>query len=58
MLLDDFIEGGEHRGDGVVARPDVPLRVPAGQLLNQVAHRIFTCKQMSVKCTGSDLAGG
>ena len=43
MLLDDFIEGGEHRGDGVVARPDVPLRIPARQLLHQVPHRIFPC---------------
>ena len=43
MLLDDFIEGGEDRGDGVVARPDVPLRIPARQLLDQITHRIFPC---------------
>ena len=52
MFLDDFIEGGEDRGDGVVARPDVPLRIPARQLLYQVAHRIFPCKQLTVKFTG------
>ena len=46
MLLDDFIECGEHRGDCVVARPDVPLRISARQFLYKVPHRIFPCKQI------------
>ena len=43
MLLDDFVEGGEHCSDGVVAGAHVSLRVSAGQLLNQVPHRVFPC---------------
>ena len=43
MLLDDFVEGGEHCGDGVVAGAHVSLRVSAGQLLNKVPHRVFPC---------------
>ena len=46
MLLDDFIECGEHRGDCVVARPDIPLRISARQFLYKVPHRIFPCKQI------------
>ena len=44
MLLDDFIEGGEDRGDGVIAGPNVPLRISAWQFLYQVPHRVFPCK--------------
>ena len=58
MLLDDFIEGGEHRGDGVVARPDVPLRIPARQLLHQVPHRIFPCNTNVSKMCRIGFGGG
>ena len=58
MLLDDFIEGGEHRGDGVVARPDVPLRIPTRQLLHQVPHRIFPCNTNVSKMCRIGFGGG
>ena len=48
MFLDDLVEGGEDGRDGVVRGSHVALRVPARQLLHQVSHRVFPCKERKV----------
>jgi hypothetical protein len=43
MFLDDLIEGCQHRGNGVVRRADISLRIAARQLLHQVSHGVLPC---------------
>ncbi len=43
MFLDDLIEGCQHRGNGVVRRADISLRIAARQFLHQVTHGVLSC---------------
>ena len=44
MFLDNFIESGENRRDGVVRSSVVSLGVSARKLLYEVSHSVFPWK--------------
>jgi hypothetical protein len=67
MFLDDLIEGCQHRGNGVVRRADISLRIAARQLLHQISHGVLPCiatrdqkcrDYSELQCCGSESGTG